>query len=204
MLDFGDKVFFSRIKKILKIIVLIVFLISFCAWELTREHNYLEAKNIILPDKSFSNQWNTYGYVKLEGVWQYTNTKNYKYPSATEIFCYKDKGYCEELKASLNFKVLSASLKKYPITSLSGHHITYVINASCNYYENTINLNTGNATAVRYDKNKSGFCEGLEAGNLYLKLEDGYTVSQKITIDNINFIDTPIYALMGIFSKCIK
>lgn len=128
----------------------------------------------------FADLWDR-GFVSAEGTWIISNEKMGWPEQTSKIECSKDSRTCTEATAIIrrggDSRSLSVDIDTYEIERWDQHEIvTKPLQFGCTRYVHRFNRLQKSGTGIRSTISNEGPCKGVEAGEKYLVLTDGFKV----------------------------
>ncbi|MEZ4180124.1 MAG: hypothetical protein R3B41_01200 [Candidatus Doudnabacteria bacterium] len=165
-------------EKILYISILVLLLITcgILSWVLF--HKSKIVNHLYLPSLTY----NDYGDVLLaDGTWN-SDTQMVNQLQTSKIKCYKKFTACVESTADTALGVLSVESVVYDVEKWTESEISLKPNetASCTKYVMHIDRISKIITKIRTTIKTDGLCENMDTTPIYLQLDDGFKVWQKI------------------------
>lgn len=158
---------------ILGILLLVIGVLGFILY-----HNSKIANQLYLPSYTYQD----YGTSLFAGGTWDSDTELANQLQTSKIQCFQERGTCTESRADTVFGILSVDTETYDIDKWTDSEISLrpYDAATCVKYVMHIDRVSKAITKTRSTAKTDGLCEGISQDSIYLHLEDGFKVWQKI------------------------
>ena len=145
----------------------------------------LDQKPPYLPSRNVSTDLWDAGYVSASGTWTIAGEAQAQPHQTSRIDCHREAGTCTEataiLRADGGQSSLSVDIDAYEIERWDQHEVvTKPLQFGCTRYVKRIARLQKAVSGTRSTTGSGGACKGVDQGEMYLTLADGFDVQRKL------------------------